>query len=153
MKSLKCYIAGPLFSSQDRQLLEELASFLEKNVVSVFLPHRDTGDLGIVKKNNKSNRLRDEIFNSDVENLNTSDFIIALLDGSDVDSGTACEIGVAYSLNIPIFGLKTDLQRRGGVINNMIWGACCRGQRVYVSKEELFKAIMQFLKYKRGDNE
>ncbi len=51
-----------------------------------------------------------------------------LLDGSDVDSGTAVEMGIAYTLGFPIFGLKTDMFRRGGVLNNMVWGVCSGGR-------------------------
>jgi nucleoside 2-deoxyribosyltransferase len=39
--------------------------------------------------------------------------VLAILDGSDVDSGTAAEIGYAAALPRPVIGLRTDL-RPGG---------------------------------------
>ena len=39
--------------------------------------------------------------------------VLALLDGVDVDSGTAAEVGYAAALGIPVVGLRTDLRRAG----------------------------------------
>lgn len=43
----------------------------------------------------------------------TSKALLAILDGSDVDSGTAAEIGWAAALKIPIVGLRSDLRSSG----------------------------------------
>jgi nucleoside 2-deoxyribosyltransferase len=39
--------------------------------------------------------------------------VLALLDGADVDSGTAAEIGFAAALRIPVVGLRLDLRPAG----------------------------------------
>ena len=39
--------------------------------------------------------------------------VLAVLDGTDVDSGTAAEIGYAAALGIPVVGLRTDLRVTG----------------------------------------
>src|SRR4051794_21133183 len=39
--------------------------------------------------------------------------VLAVLDGADVDSGTAAEIGYAAALGIPVVGLRTDLRVTG----------------------------------------
>jgi nucleoside 2-deoxyribosyltransferase len=39
--------------------------------------------------------------------------VLALLDGADVDSGTAAEIGFAAALGIPIVGLRLDFRPSG----------------------------------------
>jgi nucleoside 2-deoxyribosyltransferase len=39
--------------------------------------------------------------------------VLALLDGTDVDSGTAAEIGFAAALDIPTVGLRTDFRPAG----------------------------------------
>ena len=36
-----------------------------------------------------------------------------MLDGTDVDSGTASEIGFAFALGMPIVGFRTDLRATG----------------------------------------
>lgn len=39
--------------------------------------------------------------------------MLAVLDGTDVDSGTAAEIGFAAALEIPVVGLRTDTRAAG----------------------------------------
>lgn len=41
------------------------------------------------------------------------DVIVAVLDGADVDSGTASEIGFAYALGKRIYGYRGDFRRAG----------------------------------------
>ncbi len=41
------------------------------------------------------------------------DLVLAVLDGVDVDSGTASEIGFAYALGKPVLGLRTDFRLAG----------------------------------------
>lgn len=41
------------------------------------------------------------------------DGMLAVLDGSDVDSGTAAEIGYAAALHRPVVGLRSDLRVTG----------------------------------------
>ena len=43
----------------------------------------------------------------------SSDGVLAILDGSDVDSGTAAEIGYAAALGVPVVGLRTDIRPAG----------------------------------------
>jgi nucleoside 2-deoxyribosyltransferase len=45
--------------------------------------------------------------------IREADGMLAVLDGSDVDSGTAAEIGFASALAKPVVGLRTDLRRAG----------------------------------------
>lgn len=146
MRNLKCYISGPIFSHQDRATLESIAAYLDDKGVVTYLPHRDTGDLGTVTLNRSEGQdLRRRIFEDDVGNIRDSGLLVALLDGQDSDSGTCVELGIAYAMRIPIFGLKTDLGRRGGVVNNMVWGVCESGRRLYVDLKSLFNALEEFV--------
>ena len=53
--------------------------------------------------------------------LRDSVAMLAVLDGTDVDSGTAAEIGFAAALEIPVVGLRTDTRvtgdNEGAVVN------------------------------------
>ncbi len=62
------------------------------------------------------------IFNKNEIAIQKSDIIVAVVDGTDVDSGTAREIGYAYALGKPILGLRTDFRTQGieGTVNLMI---------------------------------
>ena len=59
-----------------------------------------------------------------------SDAVVAVLDGTDVDSGVACEVGYAFCLNIPVIGYRSDFRRTGesmhGTVNQQV-EACLRG--------------------------
>lgn len=99
--------------------------------VDIFLPHRDIGDIGVHGKG------RVEVFDSDLMYLDRAHVVIALLDGPDIDSGTAVEMGYAFAKGKPVFGLLTDRRHwnlpRTEVesINNMIWGVCGHGTKIY----------------------
>ena len=54
--------------------------------------------------------------------IRAADGMLAVLDGTDVDSGTAAEIGFASALGKVVVGLRTDLRRAGdndGAIVNL----------------------------------
>jgi nucleoside 2-deoxyribosyltransferase len=72
-----------------------------------------------------------------------ADIVIAILDGSQVDDGTAGEIGYFYARKFPeqkIIGIRTDFRRagesRGAVVNAMIEGSC---DRIVRTREELLE--------------
>ena len=134
----RIYVAGPLFSSHERQYLEELVKIVSGKLgvpeTAFFLPHRDAGDLGVASQS------RPDMFRRDKAALDESDAVIAMLDGPDVDAGTAVEIGYADAKNKPVFGILTDWRywkgdRRieGKPLNNMVWGVCKEGRSIYKS--------------------
>ena len=45
-----------------------------------------------------------------IECLRRADLVVAILDGSDADSGTCWECGYAYALGKPVIGVRTDLR-------------------------------------------
>lgn len=151
MKNRKLiYIAGPLFSEHQRKFLEEIAETLAKELnldsqKDIFLPHRDVGDIGIYGEG------RENMFHIDLEYLDGARVVVALLDGPDVDSGTAVELGYAYARSKEIFGLLTDWRRWGPNnnvqnINNMIWGVCGKGKRIFRKiNDDFIKSLREAL--------
>ena len=109
----KIYIAGPLFNVHEKKYLEEIAELLENNGYDCFLPHRDqTGiDPAELKDNNMSQATKDIIFKTDVDALNSSDLVVALVTGQDIDSGTASEIGFMYANNKPVLAITAEERR------------------------------------------
>jgi nucleoside 2-deoxyribosyltransferase len=61
------------------------------------------------------------IGNNNREAIEESDLIIAVLDGPDVDSGTAAEIGYGSGLKKPVFGYRGDFrpggENEGSIVN------------------------------------
>lgn len=107
---MKCYIANGLFSESDRMYNSHLARLLRNKFkdLDLFLPQEEG------KINNK-NSFADAkmIAKLDTDNLLESDFLIAVIDGVEIDAGVATEIGIFSTTGKPIIGLYTDVRQQG----------------------------------------
>jgi nucleoside 2-deoxyribosyltransferase len=113
------YLAGPLFSQAERDFNVLLRDRLVEMGFSVFLPQEDGKDT----ESGRMEERQKNIFDNDVRGIDGSDIVLAVLDGgSDVDSGTAWEMGYSYAKGIPVLGLKTDFRTFGdeGIVNLMM---------------------------------
>lgn len=96
------YIAGPLFNEKEREFLEEINAVCKAIGISTYLPSQDGG---LLSQDND-----DEVFQTDIKALNKADIVVANLNGVDVDSGTAFELGYAFAMGKKLFGLHTDFR-------------------------------------------
>ena len=110
------YLAAPLFSEAECGFNRRLRDELRKAGFSVFLPQEDSNNV-----KDKVNRQK-IIFDKNLDAIGRSDILVAVLDGADVDSGTAWEIGYACAKGKPVLGLRTDFRTLGmeGTVNLMI---------------------------------
>ncbi len=110
------YLAAPLFSEAELDFNRKLRDEIKVAGFKVFLPQEDSNN---VKDRDDRQKV---IFSKNETAIQNSDIIAAVLDGTDVDSGTAWEIGYAYALGKPILGLRTDFRTLGveGTVNLMI---------------------------------
>jgi len=111
------YLAAPLFSEAECDFNSKLRDELEGIGMSVFLPQEHSNDI-----DSKRDARQESIFSKNVEAIDKADILVAVLDGVDVDSGTAWEIGYAHALGKPVCGLRTDFRTLGveGIVNLMI---------------------------------
>ncbi len=110
------YLAAPLFSGAELDFNRKLRDEIKMAGFKVFLPQEDSNNI-------KDERTRQKIiFVKNEAAIQNSDIIVAVLDGTDVDSGTAWEIGYAYARGKPVLGLRTDFRTLGieGTVNLMI---------------------------------
>lgn len=115
----KIYLAAPLFSEAEQEFNKKLETALEELGFSAFVPQEDSNDTEAAREDMDSSN----IFQLNVEAIDACDILVAVLDGgTDVDSGTAWEIGYAYAKNKTIIGIKTDFRTLGpeGLVNLMI---------------------------------
>ena len=148
------YIAGPLYSTFQRDFVEKVAIEISHSIElsypdDFFIPHLEVGLVGDIS--------RKEIFLKDIKNIDRSLLLVAILDGQDVDSGTALEIGYAYAKNIPVYGLLTDFRaialnknlviekNEYKDINLMIWCACKYGNNIFYNLHDLKEGIKSYI--------
>src|SRR5262245_52330215 len=106
-KKLIIYLAGPLFTQAEsiwnKNLGEQL--FLSIPHTEIILPQVQA--LNFVKMDVIDFQ---SIVQNCIQNLDRADVIVAILDGSDADSGTCWECGYAYARGKRIIGVRTDLR-------------------------------------------
>ncbi len=107
---MKAYLANGLFSLGDRLVNEQLAAAMrEANPgIELYVPQENDA---INDKTAYADSLA--IAQADLEMLQKSDVLIAVIDGVEIDSGVAAEIGAFAMLNRPIVGVFTDVRQQG----------------------------------------
>jgi nucleoside 2-deoxyribosyltransferase len=120
------YLAGPLFSQADRQWHRATKSRIEGETGhAVIWPFELFDQDEIAKWGTDAPRI---IMADCRDALAACALVVALLDGPQVDDGTAWEIGYAHARSIPVIGIRTDFRRAGDVpgasVNAMIHASC-----------------------------
>ena len=107
---MKAYLANGLFSLGDRLVNEQLAVAIREAVpgIELYVPQENDA---INDKTAYADSLA--IAQADLEMLQNSDVLVAVLDGVEIDSGVAAEIGAFAMLNRPIVGVFTDVRQQG----------------------------------------
>jgi nucleoside 2-deoxyribosyltransferase len=119
----KIYLASPLgFAESTRAYMTELVAQLSP-VVTVLNPWDDTRFaediqraptiIDPTERRALLAKINSGLGSKNAESIREAEGMVAVLDGIDVDSGTAAEIGYAYGLGKRIYGLRTDFRLTG----------------------------------------
>jgi nucleoside 2-deoxyribosyltransferase len=108
-KTTRIYLAGPLFTQPEWLWNEGLAQALHTQMLEVILPQRAAMPMLSGERPFDAQFL----FKLNIESIQSADVIVAILDGPDIDSGTAWECGYAFKAGKPVIGVRTDI-RAGG---------------------------------------
>lgn len=159
---MKAYLANGLFSLGDRLVNEKLAAAIREAIpgIELYVPQENDA---INDKTAYADSLA--IAQADLEMLQKSDVLVAVLDGVEIDSGVAAEIGAFAMLNRQIIGVFTDVRQQGrdnmqkiealvrdGIENQFIYrnlfviGLIKRKGIITSSIEEAVKAVQKFNK-------
>ena len=133
------YQAGPLFSEAEQAFHRALSTRLREAGHTVIWP----GDLLTEAQLEGAGPYAPKlIFTTCHEAIDRCNCVVALLDGTQVDDGTAWEIGYAYAKGLPVYGLRTDFRMAGDTkynyANSMIQGCLAGCAR---SVEELVRML------------
>jgi nucleoside 2-deoxyribosyltransferase len=120
---VRIYLASPLgFADSTRHFMEHLIERLDPHV-EVSNPWDDTRFVdefariakldSRIEANAALAAINTELGRANAESIRNADGVVAILDGVDVDSGTAAEIGYAYALGKRNYGLRTDFRLAG----------------------------------------
>jgi nucleoside 2-deoxyribosyltransferase len=114
---VKIYLAGPLFTTPERDWNDGLAARLTAGGHDVYLPQAHPA----------LERTGRAIFLNDLEGLDGADGVVAIMDGADPDSGTSWECGYAYAKGKPVVLFRSDFRGSGDArdipYNAMLIGA------------------------------
>ena len=134
----KIYLSGPLFSRGEIAWGERVKRFLEDRLDGVLIiwPHEIVPCLALPL----------QIFQANLQALKEADIMVAMLDGPQVDDGTAWEIGYFFMQGKKILGIRTDFRRAGETDNsrvNLMIECSCQG--ISSSLEELASDLKRLL--------
>ncbi len=148
----RVYLASPLgFAGSTHAFMRELAAALREHV-DVENPwddirfEREFAEIANIdsfaERERRLQRINTELGRANAERIDQSEAVFAILDGVDVDSGTAAEIGYAYANGKLTCGLRTDFRlagdNHGAVVNLQVqYFIEASGGRVVTSTDEL----------------
>lgn len=129
---MRIYLAAPLFSQTQRTWNRAIKAGIEEALteVEVILPQ----DFRAAGRFNDT-RHYGALFRKCQAEISRCDCVLAILDGADVDSGSAFQMGSAFALNIPIIGVRTDFRPGAEHGVNIMCARACR----YIVREFAFQ--------------
>lgn len=139
------YIAAPLFSEMEKNYIDKIVHIISQKLElnqynDFYVPHRD--NIGMIDS---------DIYDKNIKYLNNCTIMIAILDGKDVDAGTAFKIGYFESQNKIVLGLLTDkrsYEENGELnlkLNIMIFGSLLCGNLVFNNIDDLTEKLYDIL--------
>jgi nucleoside 2-deoxyribosyltransferase len=133
----RVYLSGPIFSAAEIEWAGRAKALMEERLegqVEVVWPH----ELGAGSPR--------EIFEANVRALDRCGIVVALLDGAQVDDGTAWEVGYHYARKGRVIGVRTDLRKAGETpasrVNAMIEVSCLA---IVTSLDQLIEELGRLL--------
>ncbi len=124
------YLASPLgFAASTSAFMTDIVGRLSVHIVVVnpWDDHRFDGDFArLARLNDHRERVRQlheinhQLGLGNEARIRAADALFAVLDGVDVDSGTAAEIGFAVALGKRAYGIRTDFRLAGDNLGSVV---------------------------------
>lgn len=155
---MRVYIAGPLGFSElarpGQQRLCELVSTLGHEPVDPFALtdakeiERIASLPTLESQRDAWRELNMKIGATNRSAIDACDLVLAVLDGADVDSGTAAEIGYAFAIGKRILGYRGDFRlsadNSGGIVNLQVeYFIRASGGEIFRTMDEIRNSLWQ----------
>lgn len=102
---MRIYWANSIFSEADRTFNDRCVSSLRSKGFEVLHPQENAFN----QRESISDASR--VFMDDTTMIEKCDVFVACIDQETIDSGVACELGIAWSMNKKIIALYTDFRQ------------------------------------------
>ena len=116
MNRRRCYVASPLgFTAAGRKYYTEVLVPTLARVVEPVDPWTlaSATEIEAARASGKQREFWLEVGRRNTEAIDSCELLAAVLDGQEVDSGTAAEVGYASARGLTCFGVRTDLRQSG----------------------------------------
>ena len=142
----KVYFAGPLFCKAEKDYNLTVANILEQAGYQVFLPQRDGCESCLLKDKTDEEKTK-MIFDMDTSEIYKADVLFMNLDGRVPDEGACVELGIAYALEKPCYGIKTDARTtEAGLDLNPLIAGCFKKLFYNLDGELAINELKEYLK-------
>ncbi len=108
----RVYYAASLFNEAERAFNRDVVAMIHDLGYSTWFPQEDVGlltdlmdELGMTL-----DEVREHIFELNIKEVQAADIVVFVLDGRVPDEGACIEAGIAWAMQKPIYGLKTDIR-------------------------------------------
>ncbi len=146
--AVRVYCAGPLFTPYERDFMSKCGKALSAHGIDAFVPHESPR----VEIPNDTRSRQKRCFDKDFEAIASSNAMLAVLNGTEVDDGTACEMGIFYALmqkdstKKGIAALQQDWRTQGSPgegkgLNAFVHGCLLKVGKVFHSLDEAVEQI------------
>jgi hypothetical protein len=144
---MKVYFAGPLFTIYEREYISRCAAQLREYGLDPFVPHENYKPPQPDDKRSVAKRCLDKDFAA----ISEANAMLALINGTEVDDGTAAEIGIFYALGLRdpskkgIVALHDDWRTKengeGKPLNLFVAGCLEKGGAICHSLDEALRQL------------
>ena len=137
---MKIYWGNSIFSMADREFNDKCVRALRKEGFTVLNPQENPFN----QENTECSA--HEIFTKDTEMVKECDVFVACIDQETIDSGVACELGIAWVENKILFGLYTDFRQfrkgEGRMYKNpYVLGCIASRSKILTNIKDLIKEL------------
>jgi nucleoside 2-deoxyribosyltransferase len=147
---VRCYVASPLgFTEAGRHYYREILLPALAAVIEPVDPWSLTtdADIATARRHGQARALALEIGRRNISAIRSASLLAAVLEGQELDAGTAAELGYAAALGKPCFGVRSDLRQTGeeGVSVNLQVEALVveSGGRIVATLAELVETLRE----------